>query len=217
MNKKKSFVMYDEWGTLFTSLSDEVAGELIKAIFQHSRGEQPVIEDEVLRATFEMIAARIDTDKKKYNEIAEKRAAAVKARIDKQMISNDIKCEQMEANATDKDKEKDKEKDKDIIINDNNKKSRRFTPPSLQEVRDYCSQRGNKVDPEQFIDFYESKGWKVGAAAMKDWKAAVRTWEKRDTVRKHEQNQKNRFNQFEQRDYDYDALEAELLGIGGTA
>ena len=215
MNKKKSFVMYDEWGTLFTSLSDEVAGELIKAIFRHSRGEQPVIEDEVLRATFEMIAARIDTDKQKYNEIAEKRAAAAKARIDKQMISNDIKCEQMEANATDKDK--DKEKDKDIIINDNNKKSRRFTPPSLQEVRDYCSQRGNKVDPEQFIDFYESKGWKVGAAAMKDWKAAVRTWEKRDTVRKHEQNQKNRFNQFEQRDYDYDALEAELLGIGGTA
>ena len=109
-------------------------------------------------------------------------------------------------------------RNKEYRSKDNNiKESRRFTPPSLQEVREYCSQRGNKVDPEQFIDFYESKGWKVGAAAMKDWKAAVRTWEKRDTVRKHEQNQKNRFNQFEQRDYDYDALEAELLGIGGTA
>lgn len=219
MNKKKSFVMYDEWGTLFTSLSDEVAGELIKAIFQHSRGEQPVIENEVLRAAFEMIASRIDCDKQKYTEVAEKRAEAARAKYAMQMDANASKCMQMEANASDKDKDKDKdkEKDKDIIINDNNKKSRRFTPPSLQEVREYCSQRGNKVDPEQFLDFYESKGWKVGAAAMKDWKAAVRTWEKRDTARKHEQNQKNRFNQFEQRDYDYDALEAELLGIGGTA
>lgn len=55
----------------------------------------------------------------------------------------------------------------------------RFTPPSVEEVAAYCQERGNKVDPETFIDFYTAKGWKVGSQPMKDWKAAVRTWEKR--------------------------------------
>jgi len=58
------------------------------------------------------------------------------------------------------------------------KKVVRFVKPSLDEVRAYCSERGNSVDPETFIDFYESKGWKVGNQSMKDWKAAVRTWER---------------------------------------
>ena len=56
----------------------------------------------------------------------------------------------------------------------------RFTPPSAEEVRAYCKERGNSVDAECFVDFYASKGWKIGAAPMKDWKAAVRTWEKRN-------------------------------------
>ena len=61
---------------------------------------------------------------------------------------------------------------------------RRFTPPTLQEVADYCRERKNKVDPERFVDFYASKGWKVGNQPMKDWKAAVRTWERSETDRK---------------------------------
>lgn len=52
-------------------------------------------------------------------------------------------------------------------------------PPSLEEVTAYCNERHNNVDPQQFIDFYESKGWYVGKTKMKDWKACVRTWEKR--------------------------------------
>lgn len=53
-----------------------------------------------------------------------------------------------------------------------------FAPPTLQEVRDYCIERNNTVDPEKFISYYESNGWKVGRNKMKDWKAAVRTWER---------------------------------------
>ncbi|MDB5345307.1 MAG: hypothetical protein JWP89_3684 [Schlesneria sp.] len=55
-----------------------------------------------------------------------------------------------------------------------------FRPPTVEEIRDYCTARNSTVDPEQFRDFYESKGWLVGAAKMKDWKAALRNWEKRD-------------------------------------
>ncbi len=53
----------------------------------------------------------------------------------------------------------------------------RFTPPTVEEVRTYCRERNNTVDPERFVDHYNSNGWMVGKNHMKDWKAAVRTWE----------------------------------------
>lgn len=55
-----------------------------------------------------------------------------------------------------------------------------FIPPSIDEVREYCIERGNTVDPEVFVNHYQSVGWKVGSNKMKDWKAAVRTWERRN-------------------------------------
>lgn len=57
---------------------------------------------------------------------------------------------------------------------------KRFIPPTVEEVREYCEARGNRVDPVAFVSFYESNGWKVGRNAMKDWRAAVRTWEQRE-------------------------------------
>ena len=54
----------------------------------------------------------------------------------------------------------------------------RFAPPTLEEVTAYCRERGNKVDPQKFVDFYTMKGWMVGKNKMKDWRAAVRTWER---------------------------------------
>lgn len=60
------------------------------------------------------------------------------------------------------------------------KKARNVIPPPLHEVEKYCRERRNSVDPEAFIDFYQSKGWMVGSNKMKDWQAAIRTWEKRD-------------------------------------
>lgn len=57
------------------------------------------------------------------------------------------------------------------------KKSTRFTPPTLEEVKAYCQERKNNINPERFIDYYTSNGWMVGKSKMKDWKAAVRTWE----------------------------------------
>lgn len=65
------------------------------------------------------------------------------------------------------------------------KKTRsRFSPPTLEEVKTYCLERGNNVDPERFINYYTSNGWKVGKNPMKDWKAAVRTWERDDKPKK---------------------------------
>ena len=56
--------------------------------------------------------------------------------------------------------------------------------PSLEEVVDYCQERQNGIDPNQWYVFYTSNGWKVGKNPMKDWKAAVRTWEQKHPVQK---------------------------------
>lgn len=53
----------------------------------------------------------------------------------------------------------------------------KFKKPTLEEVETYCKERNNNVDPERFIDFYESKDWMIGKNKMKDWKACIRTWE----------------------------------------
>lgn len=67
----------------------------------------------------------------------------------------------------------------DITNNINNNNIGRFTPPTVKEVAAYCEERGNSISPEAFIDYYSSKGWMVGKNKMKDWKAAVRNWERR--------------------------------------
>lgn len=70
-----------------------------------------------------------------------------------------------------------KEKEEVKEVKNNNK---RFVPPTVEEVRSYCKERNNGINAERFIDFYEAKGWMLGKNKMKDWKAAVRTWEGRE-------------------------------------
>ena len=88
-----------------------------------------------------------------------------------------------------------------------NSKEKRFAPPSLDDVSAYIKEKGYSVDAEAFIDFYTSKGWKIGKDTMKDWRAAVRTWARRDNKPKKD----NKFNEFEQNTYDYDELEKMLI------
>lgn len=61
---------------------------------------------------------------------------------------------------------------------DTNVSKKKFVPPTVEEVRAYCQERGNKVDPQAFVDHYTSNGWMVGKNKMKSWKAAVGTWER---------------------------------------
>lgn len=54
----------------------------------------------------------------------------------------------------------------------------RFAPPSVEDVKTYCTEKGYSMDAEHFVDYYTSNGWRVGRNPMKDWKAAVRNWNK---------------------------------------
>ena len=92
-------------------------------------------------------------------------------------------------NATDKDKEEDieREEEKSSILSASDEageqptkpvRSKRFTPPEVKEVAAYCEERKNGIDAQHFVDYYEARGWMIGKNRMKDWKAAVRTWER---------------------------------------
>ena len=79
----------------------------------------------------------------------------------------------------------DNDNDNERIVDES---SNRFIPPTVDMVSEYCLERNNSVDPEEFVDFYTSKGWLIGKNKMKDWKAAVRTWERSSKQKKKETN-----------------------------
>lgn len=91
------------------------------------------------------------------------------------------------------------------------KTAKRFTPPTIEEVKEYCLERGNNIDPEHFVAFYESKGWKVGANTMKNWKSAVITWEKREKANP-QQPKKSSYNLNEYEELTQEDIIAKLYG-----
>lgn len=100
-----------------------------------------------------------------------------------------------------------KKKNKESIV--------RFTPPTPENVTEYCREKGYQVDAERFVDFYESKGWMIGKNKMKDWKAAVRTWaksEKKFAGSDGTSAKRTKFSNFTERSYNFDELEKQFLG-----
>lgn len=159
--------------------------------------------DGVALAIFLLSKPQIDANNKRY-------ANGCKAKTKRAVSKTEANSEQDKSEDEAKEKEKVKEKVK-VKVKDNNKI---FKPPTVDDVRAYCTERSNNVDPQSFVDFYESKGWMIGKNKMKDWKAAVRTWERSETKTRQGVTAKltKDNNNFDRRNYDMDALERELLG-----
>lgn len=90
------------------------------------------------------------------------------------------KALQCNNNVTQEIEYRDKSIDIDINKKENYIKEKKFKKPTLEEVQKYCEERKNGIDAEKFVDYYDSIGWLVGKKPMKDWKACVRTWEKKE-------------------------------------
>ena len=164
--------VYHDWIPAFEALSPAELGRLTMCALKYSaHGEEPELLGSE-RYTWPLIKSQIDRDKARYDEIVQKRSAAGKKSHSKsyQVISND--------NTSYQEKEKEKEKEKENKKENEKREVKRFAPPDLDAVRAYCQERGNAVDPIRFIDYYTANGWHVGKNPMKDWKAAVRTWER---------------------------------------
>ena len=170
------------------ALNDAEFGRLTRALLVYSMTGEPIALCGNERFYAKRVMAQEDRFRISYEEQvsakSERGKAGAKARWSN--AKNAQECLSITSNAKDGNTETktDTETKTNTLPPTGGKgKGTRFAPPSLQEVTDYCRDRGNGVDPERFVDFYAAKGWKVGNQPMKDWKAAVRTWEKRDDSR----------------------------------
>lgn len=167
------FCCYHSYRKKCEKLTDQELGRLFRALLTYSEtGERQELAGRESIA-FDFIADDIDRAKDAYE-------AKCRKNRENGLKANGTERPRTVPNAPQsKEEYKDKTKDKDKPLKGGDTRAK-FAPPSLQEVTDYCRERGNGVDPERFVDFYAAKGWKVGNQPMKDWKAAVRTWEKRE-------------------------------------
>lgn len=212
-----TFVLFVDYADTIKGMSEVAAGILFKMIYNHVTGAPEtdgidIVEGRDLdaaRIAYGFISRQIDRSTEAYEELkAKRREAGAKGAAKRwQTMANDGKAIANDSKA---------------IANDSKgclpipipnpipiptKESKAFKRPTTEEVREYCRQRGNNVDAEQFVDYYTANGWKVGRSPMKDWRATVRTWERRGS----RPPAKNRFNDFQQHEYNFDELEKELL------
>lgn len=117
--------------------------------------------------------------------IEEKSMLSLKENKSYTLNGSDLYTECVQVGHVDKNRLDKNRLDKDSIDNtcaSNEASVKRFVPPTVDMVREYCQERENSIDAEEFVDFYTSKGWLVGKTKMKDWKAAIRTWERNRKV-----------------------------------
>lgn len=162
-------------------LPDDERGRLIIALLDYAEnGTIPTLEG-ASNMAFAFIKAQIDRDTEKYNERCQKNRDNIRKRWNPEN-TNEYDGIQSYTKHT-KEKEKEKEKKKESIIGQPSVAARTrssFQPPTLDEVAAYCRERNNGIDAQRFLDHYQANGWMVGKAKMKDWRAAVRNWERQE-------------------------------------
>jgi hypothetical protein len=172
---RDSFIFYRSFFQSTKRLSKEDKAELFEAICSYALDGELIEVSAVPEAIFSVIKPNLDANRRKWeNGCKEKKKTSRLEAEEEQEISKD------EAN----DKQTVSKPQGNVNVNvdvdvdkDVKSKSKRFSPPTLQDIQNYCKERNNSVNPEKWIAHYQSNGWKVGKNSMKDWKAAVRTWE----------------------------------------
>ena len=216
--EKSSFILYKDYWNHIKLLSIEQRGILLSAIMLYVVGEELPEMDGMTQMAFSFIKEQMDRDAEKFRSTVEKRREAGKLG-GRPAKANAIDEKTKKANGFSEKQTKAKKPDNDTVTDtvtdikkESKEKSQGFSPPTRQDVAEYCRENGyGNVDIERFIDFYSSKGWMVGKNKMKDWKAAVRNWARSEQATKPNNTKGNKFSNFSQSQYDYDQLESELL------
>ena len=186
-NCKTSFVLYHDIRGPVEMLTDEERGKLFSAILNYSEyGELPRFTG-ALQMAFAFIRTDLDRDSEKWEDKRQKRAEA--GRIGG-IKSGEVR-RQHEANASETKQNQANEAvpvpvpaPVPVIEDKEGKPPRtRSVPPTVEEVADYCLERGNSIDPQAFVDYYASANWYRGKTKITDWKACVRTWERKEKDR----------------------------------
>jgi|LGOV01.1.fsa_nt_gb hypothetical protein len=182
---KNNFILYKDFDTTLNLLNDEQAGKLFKSLFSYVNGRiEPNFKDGMLIVAFNMLKTQLERDLEKYktrvkaNQENGKLGGRPKNKPKEPTGFKKTQHNPLKAKKADSVSDSVSERDKDSNKKDKKNKQKRFVQPTIEELNNYCLERKNNVDAIRFNDHYESNGWKVGKNKMKDWKAAIRTWEK---------------------------------------
>lgn len=220
MARLTGFIFQDKYLERLKKLSDQEVGRLVRALsVYHATGEEQELKGREC-GYYDFIKGDID-------EIENHYAAKCEKNRQNRLTTNIDERERTITNVDERPQNKNI-KEKEIIKETTLKGSKekplaRFTPPTVDEVNAYCRERANRVNAQRFVDFYAAKGWRVGNQPMKDWKAAVRTWEQRDDSPAQPAKVVSA-QQYQQREYTEDQLNgisgdllAEARALRGTA
>lgn len=180
---RDTFIFYRSFKESMSDLSDKDKLIMYEAISDYSLDLKEPKLTGFPKALFSLIRPILDANIQRWKN-GRKGGAPIGNLNAKKQPKNNQKTTEKQPNK-DKDVNKDKEYNiKNVNIEDKSSnngadKSTRFVPPTLTEVQDYIQKNSYSVDASTFIDFYTSKGWMVGSNKMKDWKAAVRTWQRK--------------------------------------
>ena len=167
-------------------LTDSQFGQLMRALIEYSEtGIEPTnltALPERVQAAYDIYAGQIDRDNESYARKCQQNRENVGKRWQQKHTDeyDGIRTYTNVYETYQEEEKGDREEECTSSIEEDKPKRKRFVPPTLDEVRDYINEQGYRIDAEAFIDHYQSVGWKVGQKPMKDWKAAVRTWVRRD-------------------------------------
>ena len=174
---REYFCAYHSYIKQCKGLSDSELWRLFRALLEYSAsGKVPELNGRESVA-FDFMSANIDRDVESYKDTCNRNRENISKRYER-IRENTTVYETYQEKEEEKEKEELLKKDISNEISQKSTRQKKFVPPTVEEVSAYCMERKNKVDAAYFVDHYTSNGWKVGKQNMKDWKAAVRTWEK---------------------------------------
>lgn len=226
---RESIVFYRSFYEAIKELPAEEFRNAVMAIMEYGLNDSEIDTSGVAKAILIMAKPQIDKNNKRYENglrggtkpkqnqngtKTEPNPNQTVTKVEPTPNQNGTKAEPKRTNPEPNDN--DNVNDNVNDIKESEEKKPRFYPPTLEELKKYIADNKYNVDPERFIDYYTANGWTVGKNRMKDWKAAVRNWDRSQKSggrMRQESTAKTKFSNFEQRSYDYTALESAL---GGT-
>lgn len=183
-----SFTMFAKFGDVCEALEEADRKELIYAISMYGMYGEEVELPYILKPIFIALKEDIDNSKQSRKKGASggrpKGSKPGVSKTGKPGVSENTKPGVSEVCEKNESQTKPNQTNTDQTNTDQKNKRGRFTPPTVEEVRSYCLEKGYTFDPDAFFAFYESNGWKVGRNTMRSWEAACVTWQKRQSERK---------------------------------
>jgi len=173
---KNSFILFTEYVEYIEDLTAEQCGYLLKAIFEYEIEGKLITELDIsTKIVFKIIKNNLDRANEKYIQSVEngKKGAEHGLKGGRPKPPNNPPITPTKP-LNNNDNVNECVNDNDNV---NNKKTNRFTPPTIEEVKEFCLERKNTINPEAFVAFYDSKGWKIGKEPMRDWRKCMITWE----------------------------------------